>query len=73
MFIKDAGAKDPVDYARFQSLTITDKYEKASLQMLRVADIISMIQNKPSINYEYEAALEYYTKGGQQHYMQTMP
>ena len=41
--------------------------------MLRVADMISMIQSKPSINYEYEAALEYYTKGGKEHYAQTMP
>ena len=36
--------------------------------MTRVADILGQMQKKPSTNYEYEAAIEYCTNGGINHY-----
>ena len=55
---------------RFFNMRITDKFEKSSCEMLRVADIVGRLQNKPSANYEHQAAVEYLNKGGIDHYAQ---
>ena len=68
LFVKSLETKDAVDYLRFQNNRVTDKFEKNSNEMTRVADILGRMQNKPSTNYEYEAAQEYYNKGGKQYY-----
>ena len=40
LFVKQNDTKDPIDYFRFQNTRATDKFEKPSTEMTRVADII---------------------------------
>ena len=55
---------------RFSNLRVTDKFEKSSCEMIRVADMLGAMQKKPAANYEYQAALEYCTKGGLDYFAQ---
>ena len=53
LFNKDSATTNPTDYLTFQSMRVTDRFEKSSHEMLMVLDKIAMMQQKPADNYEY--------------------
>ena len=64
MLVKTLDPKEPNEHLTFTNMRVTDRYEKSSSEMLKVADMIGALQKKPQAHYEYDAALEYLTKGG---------
>ena len=71
MYVKMAEVRDPCEHFQFSNMRVTDKYQKTSTEMIRLADIIGHTTGKPAENYEYKAAIEYCTKGGQDFYSRT--
>lgn len=68
LFVKQQDHRDPIENFCFNSMRVTDRFEKLSPEMMRLADILGQMQKKPQANYEYDAAIEYHTKGGADNY-----